>query len=61
MLELLCENCRWYQCDALSGEEFCNALLDEDEYVQVLQGLNSGKCRFFCPDGGEYEIVRRQN
>lgn len=60
-MDLLCENCRWYQYDEDSGEEFCNALLDEDEYAQITRSLSSGKCRFFCPDGGEYEIVRRQN
>ena len=60
-MDFLCENCRWFMCDEDSGEEFCNALLDEDEYAQLTQSLRRGKCRYFCPDGGEYEIVRRQN
>lgn len=48
-------------CDEDSGEEFCNALLDEDEYAELTHSLTIGKCKYFCPDGGEYEIVRRQN
>ncbi len=36
-MDLLCENCRWFVCDEDSGEKFCNALLDEDEYAQLTQ------------------------
>ena len=35
--------------------------LDEDEYIRFLQSGTDKTCRYFSPDGGEYEIVRRQN
>lgn len=60
-MELLCEKCRWYQFDGESDEGFCAAVLDEDEYRQAQAGISSGRCRFFCPDSDDYQIVRRQN
>lgn len=60
-VDSLCEECRWFVCDEDSGEEYCNVLLDEDEYVRFIQSANGKSCRYFCPDSGEYEIVRRQN
>ncbi len=61
ILEILCENCRWLAYDEDSEEEFCNLQLDEDEYIRLLSENTSKGCRYFCPDNGEYEIVRRQN
>lgn len=60
-MDSLCEECRWFVCDENSGEEYCNALLDEDEYARLVQGADGKACRYFCPDSGDYEIVRRQN
>ena len=48
-MDSLCEQCRWF------------LELDEDEYIRFLQSGTDKTCRYFSPDGGEYEIVRRQN
>lgn len=60
-MDSLCEECRWFMFDDESGEEYCNLQLDEDEYVHFLEHSSEKSCKYFCPDGGEYEIVRRQN
>lgn len=60
ILEILCEKCWYNTYDEDSEEYFCNLQLDEDEYVRLLQERNKS-CRYFRPDNGEYEIVRRQN
>ena len=60
-VDILCEECRWFFRDEDSGEEFCNLQLDEDEYLRFLETAGSKSCKYFCPDNGEYEIVRRQN
>jgi len=60
ILENLCEKC-WYNAfDEDSEEYFCDLQLDEDEYVRLIQEKNKS-CKYFRPDNGEYEIVRRQN
>jgi len=56
----LCEKCWYNSYDEELDEYFCNLVLDEDEYVRLLQNSNKS-CPYFRPDGGEYEIVRRQN
>lgn len=59
-MDNLCEKCRYNVYDAQEDDCFCDLDIDEDDYVRLL--ADSGKsCRYFCPDGGEYEIVRRQN
>lgn len=56
----LCDTCRYNEIDDETDECFCSVILDEDEYVRLLQ--DSGKtCRYYCPDGSEYDIVRKQN
>ncbi len=59
-MENLCEKC-WYNAyDDITDEYYCNLQLDEDEFVQLMQEKNRS-CKYFRPDRGEYEIVRRQN
>lgn len=60
ILENLCEKCWYNTFDEDSEEYFCDLQLDEDEYVRLLQEKNKS-CKYFRPDNGEYEIVRRQN
>lgn len=60
ILENLCEKCWYNTYDEDSEEYFCDLLLDEDEYVRLMQEKNK-TCKYFRPDNGEYEIVRRQN
>ena len=59
-MENLCEKCGYNEYDDETDEYFCSLQLDEDEYVRLLQDKNRS-CRYFRPDSGEYEIVRRQN
>lgn len=59
-LDNLCEKCWYNSYDEEQNEYFCSLELDEDEYVRMLQDYNK-TCRYFRQDGGEYEIVRRQN
>ena len=56
----LCDTC-WYNIfDDDSQEYFCDLTLDEDEYAKILE--SSGKtCKYYRPDSGEYDIVRKQN
>lgn len=59
-MDALCEKCWYNEYDEESDESFCSLVLDEDEYVRLMQ--DSGKtCRYFRPDGSEYDIVRKQN
>ena len=60
-MDSLCEQCRWFVNDDETAEGFCDLELDEDEYIIFLQSGTDKTCRYFSPDGGEYEIVRRQN
>ncbi len=59
-MDNLCEQCWYNSYDEETDEYFCSLELDEDEYVRMLQASDKS-CRYFRPDGGEYEIVRRQN
>lgn len=60
MTDTLCESCRYNEYDEQEDEAFCSLVLDEDEYVRLLQ--DKGKtCRYYCPCGDEYDIVRKQN
>jgi len=59
-VDSLCEKCWYNSYDEEEDEYFCSLDLDEDEYIRLLQDFNK-TCRYFRPDGGEYEIVRRQN
>lgn len=59
-MDNLCEKCWYNSYDEEQDEYFCSLELDEDEYIRMLQDINK-TCRYFRPDGGEYEIVRRQN
>lgn len=56
----LCSECWYNTYDENEEEYYCSLELDEDEYVKLLFDKNKS-CRYFRPDGGEYEIVRRQN
>lgn len=60
-MDSLCEKCWYNTYDEEQDEYFCSLVLDEDEYVRLLQNYSNKSCRYFRPDGGEYEIVRRQN
>ena len=60
LMEILCEKCWYNTYDEETDEYFCNLQIDEDEYVRFILNSKNG-CKFFRPDGGEYEIVRRQN
>ncbi len=60
-MDSLCEQCRWFVNDDETAEGFCDLELDEDEYIRFLQSGTDKTCRYFSPDGGEYEIVRGQN
>ncbi|MBO5495007.1 MAG: hypothetical protein J5964_04730 [Eubacterium sp.] len=59
-MDNLCEKCWYNEYDEENDEDFCSLVLDEDEYVRLLE--ESGKtCRYFRPTGDDYEIVRKQN
>ncbi|MBR1812062.1 MAG: hypothetical protein IJ766_10535 [Clostridia bacterium] len=55
-----CENCWYNTLDEEAEEYFCALNLDEDEFFRMLEN-KSGRCRYFRPFSGEYEIVRKQN
>lgn len=55
-----CDNCWYNTYDEDEEEYYCNLILDEDEYARFI-GEKSRTCRYFRPDKGEYEIVRKQN
>lgn len=58
----LCDECRYLSFDEDSEEYFCDLVLDEDEYVRLLEEAGNGKpCKYFIKDLGEYGIVRKQN
>ena len=59
-MDNLCEKCWYNEFDEESGEDFCSLVLDEDEYVRLMTEGNK-PCRYFRPDGSEYDIVRKQN
>ncbi|MGN0521104.1 MAG: DUF6472 family protein [Eubacterium sp.] len=59
-MDNLCDKCWYNSYDEESDEYFCNLVLDEDEYVRFISEQNK-TCRYFRPDSGEYEIVRKQN
>ena len=51
-----CETCAYYSYDEDWEEYVCEANLDEDEYVHVLQYK---ECPYYR-DGDEYKIARKQ-
>lgn len=59
-MDSLCEKCWYNEYDEETEESFCSLVLDEDEYVRFIQDANK-TCRYFRPDGSEYDIVRKQN
>lgn len=59
-MDSLCEKCWYNSYDDESDEYFCTLVLDEDEYVRLISEQNK-TCRYFRPDSGEYEIVKKQN
>ena len=59
-MDSLCDNCWYNSYDEEEEEYYCNLVLDEDEFARVI-GEKSRTCRYFRPDKGEYEIVRKQN
>ena len=52
-----CESCRNGVFDDEYDEYACTLMLDEDEFLRVLQAKT---CPFFEP-GDDYSIVRKQN
>ena len=59
-MDNLCEKCWQNEYDEETDESFCSLVLDEDEYVRLMQDKNK-TCRYFRSDGNEYDIVRKQN
>lgn len=59
-MDNLCEQCWYNEFDEETEESFCSLVLDEDEYICLLQEQNK-TCRYFRPVGNEYDIVRKQN
>lgn len=58
-MDSLCDNC-WYNEYDEEDICYCSLVLDEDEYVRLMQDKNK-TCRYFRPSGNEYDIVRKQN
>lgn len=58
-MESLCENCWYNEYDEEAEESFCSLVLDEDEYIKLMQDKNK-TCRYFRPFGNEYDIVHKQ-
>ncbi len=56
-METNCENCRNGVLDEAYHEYDCALMLDEDEFLRVMQAKT---CPFFQP-GDDYSIVRKQN
>ena len=59
-MDSLCEKCWYNEYDDELQEDFCSLVLDEDEYVSLMSDKNK-TCRYFRPNGNEYDIVRKQN
>ena len=59
-MDNLCEKCWYNEYDEETDESFCSLVLDEDEYVRLMQDKNKTG-RYFRSDGNEYDIVRKQN
>lgn len=59
-MDNLCEKCWYNEYDEETDESFCSLVLDEDEYIRLMQDKNK-TCRYFRSDGNEYDIVRKQN
>ena len=59
-MDILCDSCKYNIYDEEKEEYFCDLPLDEDDFAKILQD-RSKTCRYFQPDMGEYDIVRRQN
>jgi hypothetical protein len=55
----LCEKCWYNQYDEEADENLCTLVLDEDEYVALMND-NGKTCRYFRPFGSEYDIVNKQ-
>lgn len=53
----LCEECAFYVYDDEYGEYICDAELDEDELVRMMEG--GRECPFYR-EGDEYKMVRHQ-
>ena len=53
-----CETCAYYVYDEEYEESYCEADMDEDDYVRLASG-NTPSCRFYR-DGDEYKVVRHQ-
>jgi hypothetical protein len=59
-MDNLCEKCWYNEYDEEADEAYCSLVLDEDEYIRLIQDKDK-TCRYFRPAGNEYDIVRRQN
>ena len=54
-----CEQCAYYFYDEDYEEWVCDANMDEDDYVSLLNGTHKA-CPYFR-SGDEYAVVRKQN
>lgn len=59
-MDFLCEECKYNIYDEDSDSYFCDLPLDEDDFARMINNKNK-TCRYFQPDTGEYDIVRKQN
>lgn len=57
-MTVACEACAYFDYDDALDDYLCTALLDEDEYIRLLE--HGGACPYFRP-GDDYELVRHQN
>ena len=53
-----CETCTYYIFDEEYEEYICDAAMDEDDYVRLIENGFRG-CPYYR-DNDEYKIVRRQ-
>ena len=53
-----CENCAYYVYDEEYDEYICEADMDEDDFMRMME-QGQAACRYYR-DGDEYRIVRHQ-
>ncbi len=53
-----CETCAYYVYDEDEEEWFCEADMDQDDFLRVRE--NGGKGCMFWRSGDEYAVVRHQ-
>ena len=53
-----CENCAYYVYDEEYDEYICEADMDEDDFMRMME-QGQAACRYYR-DGDEYRVVRHQ-